>query len=262
MAKEVSWTLGMYMLAIIVGVLLIVWLFAPSGSFPQLRGIVSGIKDSVSVGAPELTAENPAVSEVHQKELSALQSTIRSMIESPAENCFESYDGFTKLGEEGMKLEIKYDSREDKTYFDVWGGIGGKQKVTDSSFTVDHVRSCVIAGDETITSNFDQRFLSETDKTVPVEYKIADLVIAEDDGGIFRFTRNRIDYGSSFQDFEGHQWLFKPDSGHICFFPTVRSATIWSCEGGEAGGLAAFCFDSDETNGIPSKVRSGNLVRC
>ena len=92
--------------------------------------------------------------------------------------------------------------------------------------------------------------------------KANNIIIAEDDGGYLKSTQNRIDYGSGFKDFEGHQWLFKPDKGHICFFPTIRSTTIWSCEGGEVGGLAAFCFDSDEANGIPTKVRRGDLVRC
>ena len=282
MAKEVSWTLGMYMLAIIVGVLLMVWLFSPTGSFPRLRDTMKSITDSVSVGASEIKAETPTISEKHQEELSILEKTLRSMAASTKENCFRYYDGFSALGEKGLSIKIEYNAPDDKTYVQV-SNFNGRQILTDKGFSIEHIRPCVIAGNEMITSNFDQQFLNGhlngQDRNIPVQY--TDLtrkgLIIQENSGV-----NKIDYGTGFYYFAGHQWLFKLDKEHICFFPTAigeehcktgavgkglegdvdPTICVRSCKGSAEEGLDDTCFDPKVEQGIPYQIEHGTLETC
>ena len=98
----------------------------------------------------------------HREQILSLKSTIEQMLASDKENCFANYGGFTFLGDHGTSLTLAYDSENSQTKFSVKGGNAGEQIITDLRFTINDLQPCVIAGNQEVVTNFNNKYILQS----------------------------------------------------------------------------------------------------
>ncbi len=215
-----------YVIPIVVLVVIVVFLYGEAGAFEKVKGAFNKTKSylpDVSIGAEKLQAETPTVPEPLRTQIINFRGTVESLKKNPKTNCFQNYGGFSPL-EGKAALTLSYIPAGEQLFVRVLGGPGTKQDVTELSFTIDKMKLCVIAGGS-YPKRFEQNFLTPGGSKQPIFNEVSTITIAWDTGGIIGSSENRIDHGTGFKDFEAHQWLYKPDGEHVCFFPTVDGGT-------------------------------------
>ncbi|MEW5897471.1 MAG: hypothetical protein AB1668_07285 [Nanoarchaeota archaeon] len=249
---------SLIIVALVVGVVFIME-FAPEGSIlgEAKQSLLNFINkfwpwgNAAGAGETAVTAEQ-------SEAVSSLEKSIRRMLASREKNCFVRYGGFPPLGK--TNIDLVYKPEEGKTEMFVRAGTGGLGIIKESFFA--GMVPCVIAGEETITLNFERSFLNEKkagEKEIvePHFNNVMQIKIAENNGGFLGYTENRIDYGSGFKDFEDAGYLYTPDNKHICFFPTVDGLT--GKDGLDDDYLGENPFGE---NSIPKQVGEGRLKSC
>ncbi len=244
MASFIPQKIARIVLALAVGFFLYIAFFGGFG-FDGILGksgdtFLSSVRNSVSIGAEEASASEPTISQEHSDQISSLNRTIHTMLQSTKEECFMQFDELSDLGEESTWLEFTYESGN--TNLVVHGGDGGKQIV--DNILLDGMKPCVIAGKTqrgTIADNFFDKFITG-EEDVPGDYfrtsNATYISYEKSDGNFFTSCANgnaiRVaEFGNGppvnnwCNNFESKGWLFKTkgDTGsaslaNICFFPT------------------------------------------
>lgn len=238
--------------------------FGETGSWEELKDIVLGIESvlpKVGVGLEELKGE-VSIPAQHQTAILDLKSTIIDKMLKPGKvNCFEKFNGFSDLGEQGTTLEFALQG--DKTVLTVGGGAGGKQIITDLRTEFPGMTPCVIAGGQIVTERFFTYFIEGQRERLnqPYYQPVSSIKIyystTHRNGNkieVADFGDNAVNDES--KNFESDGWLFTPDGKNICFFPTN-----WGTNHDEDG-IANEWFTLDEENSIPSRIERGDLARC
>lgn len=238
-----------YIIAIVVGILL---LFGGGNAFAKVKETAQKIMPTIGFGQKELQGTKATVPETQQTEITHFQKKLQELMDSPKENCFVQFDGFSELPK-GVSIEMNYFSG--RTAVTIHGGPEGKQVATNLNFDVAGMIPCVIGGGEQYVNGFIDNYLFPGESQNPIFNTIDKnkITLALDDGGIFGRTQNRIDYGTGFKDFGGHQWLYKPDKDHICFFPT---------DGREEGLPVDFITLENDPTSLAYRVKNGLLKQC
>lgn len=211
-----------YAIPIVVLVVIVVFLYGGAGAFEKVKGAFTKTKEYVKFGTEKITAEKPTVPEQQQNDIAKFKEALEYLKSSPNDNCFHYYQGFSPLHEKA-KIVLSHIPTTNQLHVRVLGGAGTKQD-TDLSFTIDGLKPCVIAGGS-YPKRFEQNFLTPGGSKQRIVPEKSLITIAWDTGGILGWSENRIDHGAGFKDFEAHQWLYKPDGEHVCFFPTVDGST-------------------------------------
>ena len=247
----------------VVVVIISVGLFSEQGILRKgAESFLEGTERIDDSGEGEYGSGKIEINPEHEKSITELKELITKLILGNKENCFSKFSGFPNLQEEGTTLKMKYNSLTGETDFLVFGGAGGKQVVTGMGFTIKNMHPCVIGGSNQITKGFYDNYLGGNSKD-PIYNPVNEITITRNDG-FWKFEENRINYGNGYIDFEGDEWIFMPKKGVICFFPTVndRIDFVLGCGGSQKEGLDNNCFDSSDSESIPTKVRLGKLDIC
>lgn len=205
-----------YVIPIVVLVLIVIFFFGGTGGFEKVKSAFSKAKEYVKIGTEEVKAENPTVPEQQIKDIVKFKEALEYLKSSQTSNCFYSYPGFSPLNGKA-KIIISSIPTNNQLYVRVLGGADTKQD-TGLSFTIDGLKPCVIAGGS-YPKRFEQNFLTPDGSKQRIYYEVSAITIAGNE------DENNIDYGTGVNDFEAHQWLYKPDGEHVCFFPTVNYGT-------------------------------------
>lgn len=234
-----------YVVVIALGLILAAAYFLPGGSFEKAKGAFDKTKSylpDVGIGAQQVQANNPSISQEHHQELTSLKDAIQQTLYSEKRNCFSSYQSFSELGKKGTVVDFEYDAVEGSTHVVIRGGAGGNQVITGENFNIIGMKPCVIAGASTVVDNFDHAFLNNEKEVASSYFTDVNFIRIAYDDPWFGGNENRIAFGDSpeqlsqYYDFEGDGWLFTPDNiignKHICFFPTTDGIDRCAARGG------------------------------
>ena len=252
-----------YLIPVVVLILLIVIFYSPgTGAFERLKNIASGAEKyvpNVSIGAEEMEAQQPSIPENQRQAIVSFKEALERTAASSQVNCFTKFNGFPPLGEEGASLVIIPIPSEKVMSVRV---TGVKQTITDLNFEVQGIAPCVVGGGTEYTEKFYRNYLypslTAEDSFEPIYNDVPRIIIQWDGGGLLESAANRIQYDNTgFHDFKGHRWLYKPDAGHICFFPTDSSTSALGLDD-------EFFTDFSEpiAGSLQDKVRKGLLKQC
>ncbi|MBT4805169.1 hypothetical protein HON71_03280 [Candidatus Woesearchaeota archaeon] len=275
MATVISQKLVLYIIPIIVAAFLLFNYYGGDESaFESLKSGVDSAKEyvpNISIGDKGLSASKPDISTEHKAQLTNLKNAIEKMLSSSEKNCFANYGGFSPLGEKGTSIVM---TRSDGgTKFRVLGGAGGDQLVTDLSFEIEGMIPCVIAGDSTITKNFDKSFLTGKSivdnhfrnvNSITLHYYEGATLACKNGNQILVPELGKDIVNDECFNFQDAGIIYTPDNEHICFFPTILGDAAGNCDGSSAEGLDNDCLgeDPDEDIAIPRQVREGKLKTC
>lgn len=216
-----------YVIPVVVLILIVVFFFGGEGGFTKVKSAFNKTKSylpDITIGAEKLQAEKPRLPPDHEKAVRDLVGTIKKMVDSKRQHCFETYAGLPELGEKGTVIRLSAGSI--KTYI-----LGGRQEITDLnrelSSKIKGFRPCVIAT-ESVVESFKNVYLndlswSEKKKLIesnPPSMFVVDNIVIEFDG------ENKINYGYGKKDLEDGGFLYVHGTADgfsfICFFPTVE----------------------------------------
>jgi len=263
------------LMVIPIAVLIIaLWIFlSPGKGFDALKDVVEATEEyvpDISLEGDKLEDSNNQIPPEQVESINSLKEAFQKVLDSTNKNCFLNYGGLVYVGGDvkrtedllaesrGTSIRLIYENGITKVL--VFGGTGGQKLIADLTRDFEDMIPCVIAGTEEITDNFDKNFLNGQGSNTPY-FKRVDLInIASE----FKIDgENKIDFGTGFQDFEGHKWLFSPDNKHICFFPTFDGDIFGNCDGNDVRGLDNDCLiDESEAVSIPYKFARGELEAC
>lgn len=243
-----------YLIPLVFLVLFVMWQYGPEGLFDDMKDAVKGIVEMPQeIGAEDVEVEEIQLSEGQLNAIDGLEQTIKSMLGSETNDCFQQYNKFPSLEENNVLLEFEYSGGETTLVVKK----GEEHRLIDEVIEIREMVPCVIAGENeegVISENFYYTFLDEDlDNVKGSVYSSVDNVkIAFDTAG---FNENRIDFGVGFRDFEDEGWLFTPDNKHICFFPTVDGSN-------DEDGLNDDWFKEKERRSISRLIKEGKLSVC
>ncbi len=269
-----SRTLTIMIIASVALVLSLIWM---SGGFDDLSGIKEGLKGYVpdfEVGKDKIAGKKVQVPVEHNKAITKLVSTIKSMLESKRTECFMNYrvkdysrSGLPILQEKGTVISLSKDSIGIES-------LGGKQ--IDIELTkklnkdIKGFKPCVIAGEDDqnnpISANFYFKYLATNKKPNPSKYhQNVGWLSLYYSAPTLGFNHNRIDYpitkdGKTEKKTSGLEdggWLYLSKDRSICFFPSVKRGNT------EDGLNNNYLGDDQNTkNSIGYQVSTGNLKLC
>lgn len=234
---------------------------APGGLLQ--RAATQNFSDLIpTIGADREIGERPAIAVKHQEELQSLKATIEKMLASNKKNCFANYGGFSDLGEKGTSINIVH-KPEKGTVFSVYGGVDGLQYISESSFEIEGMEPCVIAGDRVIVSGFFFKFIKpEVEGVSPYYNPVSGIKISYVTEGCTDGNKITVpSFGNKAPNDECDNlkdggWLFTPDNGNICFFPTGGTPPFGNY------GLNSKYFTSEIKQTIPNRIAEGTLEEC
>lgn len=250
--------------AIIVGLLILGGLYGGLFRRATEGSIAENFFSDMEEQKGDEKIELPQIPPLHRESINLLKSTIERMLKSPKNRCFANYGGFPDLIE-GTTLEMNFDPNTRSTEFSV-GTFGGEQYV--SSFKIKDMVPCVIAG-SSIPENFEESFLNDkpwSEKNIlPNHYNsVAKIRISYEDPTV-GFAGNVIrvpDLGKDIVNDESNNfidggYIYKPEAGVICFFPTVFGSS-------DNDGLDDNYLGQSpvETDGIAYQLGENKLVQC
>ncbi len=250
--------------------------FGPSGALDKLKGSAESLKDyvpDVSIGADQLTAKEAGISAEHQQALSTLKTNLEKITKSSGP-CFAYYTtagGLPELKEQGTSITFSYDSNKDETTIITYGGAGGKQIVTDLSFTIPKMKLCVIAGTEEVTSTFAGVYLNtllweeKIKKDLSKTYQLVNNIKIIYHPCTLLKSANHIEVPelgigidhNECNNLQDYGIIYTPDGSHICFFPTVYGGN--DKDGLNNDYLGESPFDAIS---IPKQLNEGKLKKC
>jgi hypothetical protein len=193
-------TLGTLLLAIIVLVLLTQWLFSDSGSFTDLKNVVSGQTDIENILPNEslINLQDSSLNEQQQFEIDYFLKTLNK-IKTSSDTCHSQYWGFNGLYNSGTKLEFQYVEEQDLTFMTVLSGAQG-DIVQGKPIKIEGLKPCIINAD--------------TPNNAFREY--SNINLNTKDGLVLEYGNNKV-------NLEDQWWVMTKDGKQFCFIPKVTS---------------------------------------
>ncbi len=244
-----------YILPVIVLILFMIFYFTyEEGGFSAVKDLTLGLKKYVHLGTDISVSKNVTLPLEHKRAIDSLLKTIREMQKKTREgqkNCFGEYTPLPPLQEQGTSLQLSYDALSETLFFVVSAGKEGRQQIMAEKFL--NVQPCVIAGaapgGDLIAENFRASFLAPDASLFGAYYSpMRKISISGDD------EENIMEFDGRKSTLHDGGWLFAPDAGHICFFPTG--------ENDENGLEEELTEEAKEPESIAQRVSQGKLTLC
>lgn len=240
---------------IIVLILFMVFYFTyQGGGFSAVKDLTLGLKKYVHLGADTSVSQNVTLPLEHKRAIDSLLKTIREMQKKTREgkkNCFGEYTPLPPLQEQGTSLQLSYDTLSETLFFVVSAGKEGRQQVMAEKFL--NLQPCVIAGaapgGDLIAENFRASFLAPDASLFGAYYSpMRKISISGDD------EENTMEFDGRKSTLHDGGWLFAPDSGHICFFPTGED---------DENGMEKYLTEGNRhPESIAQQMNENKLTQC
>lgn len=253
----VNWNkLAMILIALTAFFLIFFWQYSEDGVFSGIKNAVSGLNETITIGAEETKAEKAKVSTEHEKAIRKLVSTIKTMISSSKTNCFMNYGKLPDLREKGTVITLEEDetSTEDRITIS-----SGGREVIDLSKELDSelkgFKPCVIGGSEEVTTNFVDYFINGKQLKKPYSKKVKGITLLNTGDNQIKVPELKNSVNEK-NNLENNGWIFKDGDGNICFIPTNKVYNH------DEDGINNDYLDENNKNSISHKISAGELKLC